>query len=198
MFNPFTWIQDNVFDPVSGWLSDSMDWMFGSGDYQGTGAFGGAFHDPDMARANRDLLDKIAPAANAVGDTANAVYDALSGEPEQAEVNALVDAANQFEQSSADRAMQFEAEQAQLNRDWQERMSNSAWQRAVADMKAAGINPILAASQGGASTPAGAMATGSSASATTPQYVKYKLLDIIASITGSGLHAASTAAKWMV
>jgi hypothetical protein len=50
-------------------------------------------------------------------------------------------------------------EAANRQMDFQERMSETSFQRQVEDLKAAGINPMLVSKLGGASTPSGAMPT---------------------------------------
>lgn len=83
-------------------------------------------------------------------------------------INKLAEDAGDFiGWGSARRQRNFEAEQAKIARDWSEQMSNTAHQREVEDLKAAGLNPVLAAGNYGASTPSatsahGSMSTGNS------------------------------------
>lgn len=65
-------------------------------------------------------------------------------------------------QSFAREQMAFNAEQAALNRAWQEKLSNTAHQREVKDLLAAGLNPVLSAGGSGASSPSGSAASGAS------------------------------------
>uniref|UniRef100_A0AAU8AZN4 DNA pilot protein n=1 Tax=Dulem virus 169 TaxID=3145646 RepID=A0AAU8AZN4_9VIRU len=64
-----------------------------------------------------------------------------------------------FQTAANDKAMSFSAQQAALNREWQERLSNTAHQREVDDLIKAGLNPILSANAG-AYTGSGATASG--------------------------------------
>lgn len=94
----------------------------------------------------------------------------------------------EFNQTSAQKAMDFSASEAQKNRDFQEYMSNTAYQRAVGDLKKAGLNPILAFQQGSASTPAGSTGTGYSTSSSKAEYSNQNISsDILSFRVNSGL-----------
>lgn len=75
----------------------------------------------------------------------------------------------------------FNAWQANKQQNFQERMSNTAHQREVADLRKAGLNPILSARLGGSSSP-----PGSSAQAAHTN------------VTGNAIQAARTAAEMRV
>jgi len=70
---------------------------------------------------------------------------------------------NQSNRDIANAANASSAQQAANQMQFQERMRQTQYQTAVEDMKAAGLNPMLAYSQGGAGTPTGAMGSVSTA-----------------------------------
>lgn len=73
---------------------------------------------------------------------------------------------NQQNAAMMDKSNDFNSWQADLNRQFQERMSSTAHQREVEDLKKAGLNPILSANAG-ASSP-----SGSAASSVSPPEMK--------------------------
>lgn len=112
--------------------------------------------------------------------------------------------ANRINIREAEKSRAFQSRQAARQMDFQERMRNTEWQAAVEDMRAAGINPAVAYSQGPATAPGGAAGGGataapagnvmSSAADTARQTKAMQLMDEQIEKTGAEARAASARA----
>lgn len=93
-------------------------------------------------------------------------------------------------------AMQYNSTQALADRQFQERMSSTSYQRAVEDMRKAGLNPILAYAQGGASTPGGAGATITGASMGMPTSSALGVSALSGNVPNSYFNRSESKSQW--
>lgn len=143
-------VQSNGNAPANAQVGDIIRTAGGAYQVVPHGTVGSSFN-PDSGFSSIRLNDDVLfNSASSVTGMNNAQY--LQ--------NAMM--ANNASADSSAKQYKYNAEEAEKNRQFQERMSNTSHQREVADLIAAGLNPVLSASLGGASTPSGATASGGS------------------------------------
>jgi hypothetical protein len=127
------------------------------------------------------IVDTVKNVAGAVGDFVSPGIGSLLG----GGLSYLgQNSANQANAQQAAQQMAFQEASTKEQMDFQERMSNTAYQRGIADLKAAGVNPMLAYAHAGASSPTGSSSSGASA----------QMQNALGSGVQSGFKGAMTAA----
>lgn len=136
----------NSSGDVIGYSNDSFDPLTGSFKSSGSGSSA-----VSATSASTDSLLSGVSLGALSGSGSGGSLDSLLKmlQEQQAQNNSWSAAQAQrqmdFQRSEADRAMEFNHDEAELSRAWTQMMSDTAHQREVKDLQAAGLNPVLSA-----------------------------------------------------
>lgn len=183
--------------------SDVGNFLLGQGGFhpnvEGVYSF-----DPPLITASKYFFGKGTAEDPSIMDvfnnlfTGNLDYQRSVALAERAEATSAREAqkARDFSASEAQKARQHSSNEARILREWQQQMSDTAYSRAVSDLRKNGINPYAIGSFNAASTPAGGQGSsymasthsGSGYTASSPQSGKF-LQQTIENVANSAFKA---------